>query len=85
MILAYQYFQPYKNDEEDMGYVDLTKTGAIVPPVLPLDVKFNISSSMIRLLYLKGTVDGSPTDDTNMHLENFIGICISYTILEVDL
>lgn len=39
---------------------------------------------MIQLLNLKGVFLGLATDDTNMHLANFIGICTSYTILGVD-
>lgn len=83
MIPAYQHLHPY-DDEEDMGYVEPVKTKSIVSPTLPLNVKFDITSVMIQLLNLKGVLLGSETDDVNMHIANFIGICILYTILGVD-
>lgn len=40
MILLDQYFQSY-DDEEDMGYVEPTKTRDIIPPTQPIKVKFD--------------------------------------------
>lgn len=39
-----------------MGYVELVEMGAIIPPVLPPNVKFDITSAMIHLLKLKGVI-----------------------------
>lgn len=39
---------------------------------------------VLRLLYLKGIFVGLAADDAIIYLENFIGICTSYTIPRVD-
>lgn len=57
-----------------MRCIELTETRAIIIPTLPPNVKFDITSVVNQLLNLKGVFVGLPTDDTNMHLTNFIGI-----------
>lgn len=37
-----------------MSYVDPAETGAIIPPTLATNVKFDITSVTIQLLNLKG-------------------------------
>lgn len=48
MIPALQYFQPY-DDGEDMGYVEPAETRVIIRPVLPYNVKFDITNAMIKI------------------------------------
>lgn len=84
MIPTYQYIYPYEDVEEGLGYIELIDIGTIIPPGLPPNVKFNISSAMILHLYLKSVFAGLPTNDENMHLENYIGIYTSYIISGVD-
>lgn len=79
MILAYQYLPIYDKDK-DIGYVEPAETRDIVAHVLPPYVNFDITSIMIQLLHLKGAFSGLKTDDENMYLSNFIGMCTSYTI-----
>lgn len=62
-----------------MEYIKTIETEAIIPPVLPPNVKFDNTSAMIQLLKLKGVFSGAEIDEMNMHLENFIRICTSYT------
>lgn len=76
--------QPYIDDEEDFGYVELTNTGFIIPSGLPPGIKFDIMSAMIQLLNMKGVSARLPADDADLHFANFIGIYSSYTILEVN-
>lgn len=82
MIPSYQYLQLYDEDK-DLGYVEPTKTEAIVPLVLLPNVIFDFTSAMIQFLNLNNTFLGSTTDDANMHLPNFTRICLSYAILEI--
>lgn len=46
-------------------------------------VKFDITSSMIHLLNLNGVFAGFPTNDTNIHILNFVRICTLYNLLGV--
>lgn len=66
VISAYQYFQPYNDPDEDIGYVETTNIEAIIPPTLPPGIKFDIISAIIRLLNLKDMFVGLPTGDENM-------------------
>jgi len=66
-----------------MGHIDPAKIGSIIPLILPLGIKFNISSAMIQLLYINSVFMGFPTDDANMNLTNFTRISTSYTYLRV--
>ena len=70
--------------EEDVAYFEPVETGAIIPPELPQGAKFDITSAMIHLLNLKGVFAGLPTNDTNMHVMNFVGVCTSYNLPGVD-
>lgn len=47
LILAYQYFQPYDDPDEDMGYVKPTEIRSIIPPMFSLGVNFDIISAII--------------------------------------
>lgn len=49
-----------------MGYNELDNTTTIIPHVFPLDVKFNISSAKIQLIYLKGVFVELPTNDADI-------------------
>ncbi|KAF3680813.1 50S ribosomal protein L22, chloroplastic [Capsicum annuum] len=53
-------------------------TGEIIPPPLAPGAKFNITSTMIQLLNLKGLFGGLPGDDPNLHLVTFVTICKSF-------
>lgn len=64
-----------------MEYVEPIETGAIISPELLQWVKFDITSAM--MLNLKVLFDGLPTDDGNMHIINFVGICTSYNLSRV--
>lgn len=46
LILAYQYLQLYI-DDEDIRNIHPTETGSIVPPELHLNIKFDITRTMI--------------------------------------
>lgn len=80
---AYQYLPSYE-DEEDVGYVEPVEIEAIIPPALPLNMKFDIISDNIQLLNLRGVFVGLPIDDLNLHLAYFIGIFTPYTTLGVN-
>lgn len=53
-------------------------TRAIVPPPLAPGAKFNITSTMIQLLHLKGLFGRLPGDDPNMYLVKFVTIYKSF-------
>lgn len=82
MILACQYLQLYDN-KEDVGYVEPTKIWAFISPTLPLVLKFDKTSDIIKLLNLKGVFVGLSMNDEN-YLANFIRIYTFYTIPGVD-
>ncbi|KAH0706286.1 hypothetical protein KY289_011362 [Solanum tuberosum] len=67
-------------EEDDLDLDRAGATGAIVLPVLPPGVKFTITSTMIKLLNLKGIFRGAAGDDANQHLMNFVAICKSQEI-----
>ncbi|PHT29434.1 hypothetical protein CQW23_30970 [Capsicum baccatum] len=69
--------QPAFNDDDD-DLDGARDTGAIIPLPLAAEAKFNIISTMIQLLQLKGLFGGLACDDLNMHLINFISICKSF-------
>lgn len=83
MMLAYQYVHPYYH-ENDIGYIETTEIGANIPPALPSNLKFDITSAMIQLLNLKVAFLGSDIVNRNMYLSNFVGIYTFYAIQEVD-
>lgn len=83
VVLAYQYLPPYDKDEY-MGYVEPTETGAIAPPILPPNIKLDITSAIIEMLNLKSVLSGEAIDDAKIHLENFTKICTSCTIPVVE-
>ncbi|XP_047259305.1 uncharacterized protein LOC124891635 [Capsicum annuum] len=64
------------DDDDDLDGVGATE--AIIPPPLAPGSKFNITSTMIQLLHLKGLFGGLARDDTNMHLINFVSTCKSF-------
>ncbi|KAF3674437.1 hypothetical protein FXO37_06399 [Capsicum annuum] len=69
------------NNKDGMG--GMGATGAIIPqPLAPRD-KFNITSTMIQLLHIKGLFGGLLGDDPNMYLVNFVTICKSFDNLGV--
>ncbi|PHT44993.1 hypothetical protein CQW23_14151 [Capsicum baccatum] len=67
---------PFDDDDDDLDGDGAT--GAIIPPSLAPGAKFNITSTMIQLLQLKGLFGGLVDDDPNMHLINFISTCKSF-------
>lgn len=58
-----------------MEWTKVGESGAIIPPPLAPEDKFNITSTIIQLLYLKRLFGGLPGDDPNMHLVYFVTIC----------
>ncbi|PHT32091.1 hypothetical protein CQW23_28428 [Capsicum baccatum] len=70
-------------DDDDDDLDGAGAIGAIIPPPLAPEAKFNITSTMIKLLQLKGLFGGHAGDDSNMHLVNFISTCKSFDNLGV--
>lgn len=54
--------------------------GSIIQPYLPLRMLFDITSAMIPLGELEEVFVGLPTDDSTMHMMNFVGIFTSYNL-----
>ena len=73
----YQLVQYDLNDNDD-GLDGAGAMGAIITPPLAPGAKFNVTSTMIQLLNLKGLFGGLPGDDLNLHLVNFVTICKSF-------
>ncbi|PHT40106.1 hypothetical protein CQW23_18960 [Capsicum baccatum] len=65
-------------DDDDDDLDGAGATGAIIPLPLAPGAKFNITSTMIQLVQLKGLFGGLEGDDPNMHLINFISTCKSF-------
>lgn len=70
-------------DEDKIEIDGAGATGAIIPLPLAPRAKFNITSTMIQLLHLKGLFGGLVGDNPNMYLVNFITICKSFDNLGV--
>lgn len=61
-----QAMQFYPNEDDD-GMDRAGDTRAIIPPPLAPRVKFNITSTIIQLLHLKGLFSGLSGADPNMY------------------
>lgn len=71
--------QFYEDDNDVVGLNDVSVIGTIVPPLLSIGVKFDITSIMIKLLNMKRVLSGNTVDD-QLHLMDFLGICKDYKL-----
>lgn len=69
--------------KEDLGYLEQIETCAIMPLELPFGIKFDITSTMLHLLNLKGKFSGLATNDANMNMMKFMGIWMFYNLSKV--
>lgn len=48
-ILVYEHLDQYKEYDDDLGYVEPTKSRSIVPSTIAPNMKFDTTSSIIKL------------------------------------
>ncbi|KAF3628872.1 hypothetical protein FXO38_27989 [Capsicum annuum] len=65
-----------EDDDDDLDGAGAT--GDIIPPPLSPGTKFNITSTMIQLVQLKGLFGGLVGYDLNMYLVNFVSTCMAF-------
>lgn len=67
------------DDDDGVG-----ATRVIVLPLLPVGVKFTITSTMLQMLTLKGFFNEVASEDANQHIMNFVATCQLSEILGVN-
>lgn len=49
-------------------------------PFVSANEEFHVTNVMLHLLQIKGFFGGQPYEDVNLHLNNFMDVCLSFDI-----